>query len=57
MKRSRELAHASADPLDRYGANLLGLRLGVLTQPTFRGRKKHLKRIDPGYFCLLPSLA
>ena len=57
MSGARQLAHASADPLDRHGANLLGMRLGALPQPTFRGRKKHLKRIDPGYFCLLPSLA
>ena len=31
-ERSRELANASTDALDRHGANLLCLRLGVETR-------------------------
>lgn len=46
---SRKLADSSADPFDRDGADLLRLRFGVATQPAFRGRKEHLKRIDPGH--------
>ncbi len=48
-ERSRELANSSADPFDRHGADLLRLRLGVATRPTFDGRKKHLKWVEPGH--------
>lgn len=48
-ERIRDLTHASSDPLDRDGADLLGLRLRVASQSALRGREEHLKRIDPAH--------